>query len=156
MTSQQPSVISNSPVPHSSRTLTFLGSYVSLAEIAEFVRQSAKEAGLSDFATYMVEMAVDEACSNVVEHAYGGEGKGEIAITCRNDPDRLTVIIRDHGRSFDPESIPNPNLQAGLDELPGHGLGLFFMRKWMDEVRFTSSPEGGNVLTMVKRKESQP
>jgi serine/threonine-protein kinase RsbW len=136
-----------------SRTETFPGRYDSLAEIARFVRQSAADAGLNDFSTYMVETAVDEACSNIIEHAYGGEGNGDIEITCKNEPVNLTIVIRDWGKSFDPETVGDPDMQTSLEDLPGHGLGLFFMRKWMDEVKFDFGQQG-NVLTMIKHKES--
>lgn len=101
---------------------------------------------------YMVETAVDEACSNIIEHAYGGENIGRIQITCLDAPTDLKIIIQDWGRSFDPQAIPDPDQQADLEDLPGHGLGLFFIRKWMDEVRFSFSGDG-NVLTLVKHKE---
>jgi len=136
------------------RAQTFQGSYENLANIAAFVRQAAQEAGLGDFAMYMVETAVDEACSNIIEHAYGGEGKGEIQITCEETPTALTITIRDWGRPFDPDAIPDPEMHTDLEDLPGHGLGLFFIRKWMDDVRFNFSGEG-NILTLVKRKEQQ-
>lgn len=151
--SQPQSAISKLQDNPLSRTQTFPGRYDSLAEIARFVRQAAIEAGLNDFSTYMVETAVDEACSNIIEHAYGGESDRKIEVTCKDEANSLVVIIRDWGRSFEPERVPDPDLQTSLEDLPGHGLGLFFMRKWMDEVNFDFSPKG-NVLTMVKRKES--
>ena len=153
--SPQPSVPSNLPASPFSRVQTFSGRFTSLADIANFVRLAAKDAGLSDFAVYTVETAVDEACSNIIEHAYGGENMGDIEITCQNHTENLTVKIGDWGRHFQPENIPDPDLHDNLDNLPDHGLGLFFMRKWMDEVDFHFS-EGCNLLTMVKNKEGKP
>ena len=54
----------------------FPGRFSSLAKIGRLVRQAAKEAGLNDKSAYDVELAVDEACTNIIEHGYGGEGKG--------------------------------------------------------------------------------
>lgn len=101
----------------------------------------------------MVETAVDEACSNIIEHAYGGEGIGDIEITYQINAKCLTIILRDFGKPFDPSKIPEPQLTAPLEKRKSHGLGLFFIRKMMDEVHFDFSNETGNVLTMVKRKE---
>jgi serine/threonine-protein kinase RsbW len=98
----------------------------------------------------MVETAVDEACSNIIEHAYGGEGLGVIEVTVGIGKNELTVSLRDFGRPFTPEEVPEPDIHAELEDQPGHGLGLYFIRKWMDEVKFEFSPEQGNVLTMVK------
>lgn len=153
MMSPKQLVTFNLPELTSTRTMTFPGNYASLAAIADFVRQAAKDQGLDDFATYMVETAVDEACSNIIEHAYGGENVGEIEVTAQINPDNLTLVLHDKGRPFQPENIPEPDIHASLEEMPGHGLGLFFIRKWMDEVSFSFSQEYGNRLTMVKRKE---
>jgi serine/threonine-protein kinase RsbW len=137
-----------------SQTRSFPGQFDSLATIGEFVTLAAEDAGFDDRASYAVQMAVDEACSNIIEHAYGGEGGGSIECTCRVDDDGLTVILRDYGCAFDPTKVPDPNLQAGLEERTGGGLGIYFMRRLMDEVHFESTPDSGNVLTMVKRKEA--
>jgi serine/threonine-protein kinase RsbW len=135
--------------------LTVTGRFECLAQIAEFVTQAAREAGLTDDDVFHVEMAVDEACSNVIEHAYAGAA-GEIELTCASpEQGRLDVTIHDQGRSFDPAAVPEPQVEAGasLDEVQAGGLGLYFMRKLMDEVRFNFSPGYGNTLYMIKRKQ---
>lgn len=135
--------------------LTVPGRFEYLAQIAEFVTRVARDAGLTDDDVFHVEMAVDEACSNVIEHAYA-RTVGEIELTC-NIPEygRLDVVIHDQGQSFDPEMVPQPNVGDGasLDAMQDGGLGLYFMRKLMDEVRFSFSPGYGNTLYMVKRKQ---
>jgi len=137
-----------------SQTLTFPGRFDSLAPIGAFVTHAAEAAGLDVRAVYAVQMAVDEACSNIIEHAYGGEGLGTIECTCSINDEGLTVILRDQGRPFDPDSVPEPDLQASLEERSGRGLGLYFMRQLMDEVHFEFIPDSGNVLTMVKRRRT--
>ena len=135
--------------------MKFPGRYESLAEIAKFVRQAAEKAGLSKFAAYTVETAVDEACANIIEHAYGGEGLGEIECICKVSEKGLVIILKDQGRPFDPNKIPHPNTKAPLYERADRGLGLYFIHKWMDEVRFEFIPGAGNILTMVKFKEQK-
>jgi len=143
--------VSNTRKSSYSKTKSFPGRYESLAKIGDFVRQIAQEAGFESFAVYSIEMAVDEACSNIIEHAYGGEGKGNIHCTCVVSEEDFIITIRDRGKPFDPSSIPPPNLSNNIDDRQAHGLGLHFIRKWMDEVQFLAEgPE--NVLTMVKRK----
>jgi len=146
----------DSPDGYPAQTATFPGRCDSLIGICEFVTRVAEDAGLSARAVYAVQTAVDEACANIIEHAYGGEGRGDIECTCHINNDGLTVILRDHGRPFDPASVPEPDLQSSLEDRREGGLGLYFIRQLMDEVRFEFSPEAGNVLTMVKHKEKTP
>lgn len=111
----------------------------------------AHNAGFEEFTIYSIELAVDEACSNIIEHAYQGEGKGSIRCTCLANDSSFTVILRDRGKSFDPSIITQPNLSQDINEREAHGLGLYFIRQWMDEVHFkTNGPE--NILTMVKNR----
>lgn len=130
-------------------TAIFPGSYESLHPIREFVVKAAEQAGFDEAGVYAVELAVDEACSNIIEHAYGGENKGNIQCTYRISKESLTIVLEDRGRKFDPDSVPEPNFSAQLENLKAGGAGLFLMRKMMDEVRFEFA-EKGNILTMVK------
>ena len=138
------------------QTTSFPGRFDSLAAIGEYVTRAAEAAGLDARSVEGVELAVDEACSNIIEHAYGGEGRGDIEVTYRIDGDGLTVLLRDYGSPFDPDGVAEPDLQAPLEERDAGGLGLHFMRQLMDQVRFEFTAGAGNVLTMVKRREVSP
>ena len=133
-------------------TVVFPGRYESLAKIGEFIRRVATNAGFDSLATYTVETAVDEACSNIIEHAYGGEERGDIECTCDETKDKLTIILCDQGEPFNPDDVAEPDLSLPLEDRDNHGLGLYFMRKWMDEIHFEHPPAGGNTVVMVKRK----
>jgi serine/threonine-protein kinase RsbW len=135
-------------------TAVFEARFTNLAKIARFVRNAALQAGFDDKATYQVETAVDEACSNIIEHAYGGESSNQIECNCEILSDRIEITLIDNGLPFNPEDVPAPNTKASLKERENHGLGLFFMRQWMDEVYFSCSPDRRNCVTMVKNKES--
>jgi serine/threonine-protein kinase RsbW len=136
------------------KALTVAGRLDSLGLISEFVTNAAQDAGLDESAVYAVDMAVDEACANIIGHAYGDEGRGDIEITCRIDEDGLTLVLRDNGRPFDPTKVPHPDLEAPLEGREEGGLGLFLMRHLMDRVEYKSRPGSGNVLTMVKRHQT--
>jgi serine/threonine-protein kinase RsbW len=130
----------------------FDASFHSLDEIREFVGEAASQVGFSEKEIYSIQLAADEASTNIIEHAYAGREGGQIEIDCTVAGDELKIILRDKGRSFDPSSIPEPNVKADLSERKIGGLGMYLMRKLMDEVYYESSPEKGNALTMVKRK----
>lgn len=138
------------------KTAAFPGRYASLAEISDFVLEAAREADLDEKACYAVQTAVDEACSNIIQHAYGGEGKGEIICSVEPSTRGLTIILKDFGKPFHPDQVPDPDLNASLFQRKIGGLGLYFIRKYMDEIRFDFSAHDGNQLTMVKWKEKNP
>ncbi len=129
----------------------FPGTYESLQDISIFIKAAAKKAGFDGFSIYTIETALDEACSNVIEHAYGGEFIGDIEIGFKDQPEKFTIIVKDHGRSFNPDSIPQPNLSSELSERKSNGLGLYMIRQWMDEINFQFA-ENVNTLTMIKNK----
>ena len=126
------------------------GVYTSLIKIAEFARKVSQEAGFDSATTYHIELALDEAVTNVIEHAYGGESTGTIELKYKIDPKRLTIQIIDHGQPFHPEDVEEPDIHAPLEERENHGLGLFLMRSLMDEVHFDFNETNGNKLTLVK------
>jgi len=133
-------------------TETFQARYASLLPIGRWVSRLAEQAGFDEKDSYAVQLAVDEACSNIIEHAYGGDGsEGLIECTLRSEADRLTIILRDWGHPFDPASVPAPDLAADLEACPIGGLGLYLIYHLMDEVHFEFG-DAGNVLTIVKYK----
>jgi len=132
----------------------FPGRFESLAKISECVAKAAQQAGFDEDEVYEIQLAVDEACSNIIEHAYGGEDQGDIECTCDGDKTGLKIIIQDWGDTFDPTSIPEPDYQKPLDEIKFGGAGLILIKKIMDEVDYNCSPKKGNTLTMVKLKTS--
>jgi anti-sigma regulatory factor (Ser/Thr protein kinase) len=138
-----------------SRSLTVPGRYDRLEQLCRFVAEAADEAGLDESASSHCQLAVDEACTNVIEHGYGGEDRGTIQLTCAVTPGELTITIQDQAQPFDPAGVPEPQLNAPLDELRIGGLGLYFMRQVMDAVEF-SYVDGGNRLVLVKRRDGRP
>lgn len=134
-------------------TENFPSRFESLAGIRNFVNLAAKNAGFNEKEIYAVELAVDEACANIIEHAYDGEGKGQIECTCNDINGGLEIIIKDDGKPFDPDSVPSPDFSVDLEDLQPRGAGLFIIRNLMDDVSFTFSKNKGNILRMVKRKK---
>lgn len=130
----------------------FPGNYESLQKISLYIKTASNEAGFDGFTTYTIETSVDEACSNIIEHAYGGENKGNIEISINESDKQFTIYIRDYGKSFNPDKIPTPSMSKELKDHKGSGLGLYMMRQWMDEVDFKFGDKS-NLLKMVKYKE---
>ncbi len=131
----------------------FPGLYSSLVEVAEFVKKGAQAAEFDSAVSYHIELALDEAVSNVIEHAYGGEGKGDIELEYIAEPQRLTYVIIDHGQPFQPENVDKPDIKAPLNNRKGHGWGLYLVNCLMDEVHFEFDDVAGNRLILVKYRE---
>src|SRR5271170_1684189 len=94
-------------------------------------------------------LAVDEALANVVEHAYGGN-VGDIDIQFILDDERFQITIRDNGERFNPEMVATPDIHKHIKDGLKGGLGMFLMRKIMDEVRYSLDSTYVNELVMVK------
>ena len=122
-----------------------------LSEIADFIENAARESGLNENQIDDVQMAVDEACTNVIKHAYRGKPNGTIDIICERRGKEFVVTIEDVGERFDLKKVARPKTGAPLSARNIGGLGLFFMHKLMDRVHFDFSSGYGNRLTMVKK-----
>lgn len=131
---------------------TFAGQYTSLEAISDFIAQAAQDAGFDSKGIYAIKLAVDEACSNIIEHGYGEKEGGKIRCSYQILKDGLKIIIQDWSEPFKPEDVPDPNFDVALCDLKPRGAGLYFMRNLMDEVKFDFDSGDGNLLTMTKRK----
>ena len=120
-----------------------------LEVIADFVATSMKQLGIEE-GTYQVQLAVDEACSNIIKYAYS-DWEGIISIACELQDNEFVITIGDKGSPFDPNSVPPPDMETDWDERSIGGLGIYMMRKLMDEVSYSYDTEKGNRLTMRKK-----
>lgn len=132
---------------------TFPARFEFLDEIRECVAQVAREGGFSEKMIYSLQLAADEAASNIIEHAYEGETDATLDLACDMKGDEIVIVLRDRGKSFDPSGVKDPNLSADLTSRQVGGLGIYLMRKLMDTVRYESNSRSGNLLVMTKRRD---
>jgi anti-sigma regulatory factor (Ser/Thr protein kinase) len=150
-------------------SLTVPGRYDQIQYACDFISAGARLAGFDSDTIFQLQLATDEACTNVIEHAYGAEDVGSLVISWHIQSDDFVVRIRDNGRAFNPDNVPlpvipkppakdTPQTTASMDndpedefEIKVGGLGLYFMRKLMDGVEFRFDHDNGNTLTMTKR-----
>jgi sigma-B regulation protein RsbU (phosphoserine phosphatase) len=93
-------------------------------------------------------LATDEACQNIIRHAYGGESDDVIEFEIEHQGDALVFSLVDHAPAIDPSQVQ----PRDLDDIRPGGLGTHFIRRVMDEVEFLNPPSGrGNLLRMVRR-----
>lgn len=134
-------------------TLTIPSSTRYLEDIREFVATHAVSAGFSESEVEKLKIAVDEACTNVIEHAYGGKKEHAIDIALIVEPDRLTVRIRDTGSRFDPDVYREPDLLQFAKSKKAGGFGVHIMRKLMDRVEFRTRGDV-NECCLVKYRDT--
>lgn len=122
-----------------------------LARVVDFVCRVCNDADVPEDVAFACQLAADEACTNIMEHAYQGHPDGLIRISCWVSGNQVHLVFRDHGQTFDPGLVEVPFLEGDLTDRQIGGLGLHFMRNLMDEVHFEFDPTTGNTLTMAKR-----
>ena len=130
----------------------FAAKFEFLDEIREYVGEIARKGGFGKKDVYNIQLATDEAASNIIEHAYDGVADGVLDLSCSMEKGVIKIILIDYGEPFDPSAIPMPDLKADLSERKIGGLGIFLMHKLMDEVHYEPRADKSNVLTMTKRK----
>jgi len=132
-------------------SITLEASLKNLERINSFLHKWAKKASLSIHSENELLLAVEEVYVNIVKYAYP-ESLGKVTIHCRIDEDNLVLKIKDKGISFNPLELPEPHLISCLKERKMGGLGVFLMRRFVDNVKYEKQGKH-NVLTLVKSKK---
>jgi anti-sigma regulatory factor (Ser/Thr protein kinase) len=123
-----------------------------LAMIRSFVNSVGNRSGLSQSEVDLLELAVDEACANVIEHAYGGaDATKDVSVRATIDDDAIQIEVVDRGKGFNPDAVPVKSVSQLVQERASGGLGMRLMKQLMDEVHYQMIPGVKNELRMVKR-----
>lgn len=122
-----------------------------LAVIRDVTRRMAELAGFDVSQAEQLALAVDEASTNVIEHAYGGAQDRAFELRFSDAGPELRIDIVDDGRTVDPRSVPTVDLDRYASERRTGGLGVHLMGRIMDSVTFRRAAHR-NVCCMVKRK----
>lgn len=121
-----------------------------LSAVRVFITTVLRETGCSEDVINDIELASDEAVTNVVEHAYQFDVRKNVDIELRAQPGQVTVVLRDQGQPFEMKAVPQVDLDQHIRERRNGGLGVYLMHTLMDSVQHTHDG-GQNVLTLVKK-----
>jgi serine/threonine-protein kinase RsbW len=121
-----------------------------LVLIRDFTKSTASNSGFSEEAVDKIALAVDEACTNIIKHAYKNSPEGDIVINIKVDSNKLTVSITDFGLDFDPSLVPIPDIKKYYQQHKIGGLGIYLIKKLMDEVKYNPSVDNKNQVVLVK------
>ena len=123
-----------------------------LALIREFVSAIGEQSGFDENETARLALAVDEACTNVIEHAYDNESTHEVTVRVTVDEDEIVFEVIDRGKGFDPTRTPMLPVEELIRQRKSGGLGLRLIRNIMDDVQYRMIPGEMNELRMVKKR----
>jgi serine/threonine-protein kinase RsbW len=130
--------------------LSFTSVRQNLALIRALVSRAATEGQLDAAIRDDLQLAIEEACVNLIDHGYPPQRPGPIDVAIEVENDRVTVVISDRAAPFDPKFAPAPDLDSDWSDRSIGGLGLHLIRNVMDELNYDSLPGGGNRLTLTK------
>jgi anti-sigma regulatory factor (Ser/Thr protein kinase) len=115
-----------------------------------FIAEVCQDGDIGEDLCHSLQLAVDEAATNVVEYGYEEMDPGSIIVDVYADSQRVIVTLTDFGHPFEPVERDRPDLSVDDADLPTHGFGLFFIYETMDEVDYQCH-EDGNQLTLTKK-----
>jgi serine/threonine-protein kinase RsbW len=129
---------------------TILSRTDNLREVREFVESAAHAFGFSEEDAANIVLAVDEACTNIIKHAYQYATDKKIEVSIISSGRSFEIKISDNGRSFDPSSLSTPDIKEHIGHQKRGGLGVYLMKKLMDEVEYSFHQGERNEVRLVK------
>jgi serine/threonine-protein kinase RsbW len=132
------------------KTLKVKSKTENLSVVRDFISSAAAEINIPKDVAENIILAVDEACTNIIKHAYKYSPDGEIIVKVKPSLSKFVVSIIDNGLSFEPDSIPEPDLQKYYRQRRVGGLGIYLMKTLMDEVKYVSKPGKYNEVLLSK------
>ena len=122
----------------------------SIRIVTEFVDEQLESHACSLKLQMQIDIAVEEIFVNIAQYAYSeGTGKAKISLNMLESPSRFVITFTDTGIPYDPLAKPDPNIRLSAQERQIGGLGIYMVKKSMDDMRYERR-EGQNILTIVK------
>lgn len=121
-----------------------------LNKVRKFVSSEARKFGFSDEEVNKITLAVDEACTNIIKHAYRYAGDHPIYLKLNTQNNSFEIMIEDHGMPFEPESIKMPDMKEHIKSYKRGGFGMYMMKSLMDKVEYKIHPGVKNKVILTK------
>ncbi len=133
------------------REITLKASVENIEKITQWIDSELERLGCTMKAQMQIDVAIDELVSNIAHYAYAS-GTGDVTVRFGFDAESRTVeiIFADRGIAFDPLEKGDPDVTLSAEERGIGGLGIFLVRKTMDEVRYRR--EGGRNILSIRKK----
>ncbi len=134
------------------QTYDFPADTVVLEKIGKLVTDAGGSAGFDEIEIGDIQLALDEVCTNTIIHGLKNDPAKTFQMVLQWDPGAIEIQIHESGEAFDPLDFDDPNLENIMEEQSAGGLGLYFLRKLMDEADFRIGRDGIKTWRIVKRK----
>ncbi len=132
------------------RTLRLANEFDEISRIHEFVQAHCKQHALEQAMSHHLMLVVEELFSNIVKYGHDDDGRHEITVRLRQEADRVVIEIEDDGRAFNPLTLPEPDIEASVEDRRVGGLGIHLVRRLMDHITYERRG-AANRLTLSKR-----
>ncbi|HNU83229.1 MAG: ATP-binding protein [Acidobacteria bacterium] len=116
------------------------------------IEDALRQAAASDDQRHWIGLALREALANAIKHGNRQDPAKRVDVEARVSPRQIRIRIRDEGAGFVPDAVRDPLSEE--NRFRADGRGIFYMRRLMDEVEFRFGPEGGTMVTLVKRLDT--
>ncbi len=126
-----------------------------LPQLFEFITKTLREYSDDEKTIRKVKLCVEEAFMNIAAYAYNPEvGPAKVSVTALGEPYplRVQVVFTDNGKPFNPLKAESPDVESGLEDRQVGGLGIFLIKKEMDDITYEYR-DGQNILTLEKKFE---
>jgi len=130
--------------------LTINSSFKFTELVASVTDNITQIVGFGEEEAHWISLSVRESVINAIKHGNKLDSNKAVDVMFIISEESITISVRDYGEGFDPTHIPDPLDPTNL--LNPSGRGIFYMRTFMDEVDFSSHPQGGTIVKMLKRR----
>ena len=121
-----------------------------IAQVTDFVNAQLEEIGCPMKAQVQIDIAIDELFGNIAQYAYNPEtGPATVRVEVSDAPISVTITFMDHGVPYDPLQKEDPDITLSAEERGSGGLGIFMVKKTMDEITYEYK-DGQNILLIRK------
>lgn len=134
--------------------LTRAAELETLPVFRDFIARACDRLRIPTEIAFELELACDEAATNVIKHGYQGMNPGSLMLELRPERKKISIILSDFGHPFEPVETPGPDVNALLNDQPTTGFGLYFIYRTMTDVKYYTD-EQGNHLVLTKNLQEQ-
>lgn len=137
--------------PSTQHSISVKASTKHLSEVRDFVAEHAQNFGFKKQDVADIRLAVDEAYTNIIKHAYNNDPSKLVEIELGYNSDQFWISLQDTGRAFKPENYTRPNVRKQIKQKKRGGVGVYLIKKLMDEVEYRQK-DSFNEIRMIKKK----